>query len=706
LLFDLSLSLSLSLALISPLTEEAEEEGGVLHSTLHRPLLICTTPIDRRNRRSEGEGEIWSGRRPHVIAPWFVKLAWNDGVLVKGQSSLLSFLMYPFESTALSVCVWLLSRAEGTDLVGLRSKKGENKQEPSCCFSMYTCTSAATDGEVERPCVKGNSSGTFSSSTPSTLDHPRVGSQILLYQVDLFVACFPFNLKNGLCLNISSSDPAPDSELCIYLLFLDQNNYFNLVASASLMDWIPKTPFQWDWETLELFSGKESELSKLAQVPDSKIGGRASICNGSVGSSSGGASSVLELGNCSSKSSISASIDSLSETGKRKSQFNFDSAERAPCNLNKNIFARVEGSGTSPASVTAGYSREPLTGLKLGRTSFEDGGAGNNIENLSSSASITSSIALVKKSRVSQQTFQNFCCQVEGCNIDLTTAKDYHRKHRVCVNHSKSPKVIVTGQERRFCQQCSRFHGLSEFDQNKRSCRRRLSDHNARRRKPQPITIPFSSPRIASSDHDDGHQMNLVFGRAPPSHVPATVSSPWDDLGRFKLVQPKESWTKSNKAGGNNGLLQFSSTCQTHDITPSRHDLDPLLPLKGIATEVLDHSSTLKHLKDLEASVFASNLDVPPDLHSALSLLSTNSWNLVNPGTSSTKYVNTKNAFTTHPEVNMIDATTGLLQDEQLLAQPMTTLPFHLQNDNGQFQEFRRLKAPFHASSFDSTRIH
>ncbi|CAL9777548.1 unnamed protein product [Musa acuminata subsp. burmannicoides] len=472
------------------------------------------------------------------------------------------------------------------------------------------------------------------------------------------------------------------------------------------MDWIPKTPFQWDWETLELFSGKESELSKPAQVPDSKIGGGARICNGSVCSSSGGAS-VLELGNRSSKSSISASIESLSETGKRKSQFNFDSTERAPYNLNKNIFARVEGSGTSPASVTAGYSREPLTGLKLGRTSFEDGGAGNNIENLSSSASITSSIALVKKSRVSQQTFQNFYCQVEGCNIDLTTAKDYHRKHRVCVNHSKSPKVIVAGQERRFCQQCSRFHGLSEFDQNKRSCRRRLSDHNVRRRKPQPMTISFSSLRISSSDHDDGHQMNLVFGRAPPSNVPATVSSPWDDLGSFKLIQPKESWTKSSKAGGSNGLLQFSSTCQTHDITPFHHDLDPLLPLKGITTEVLNHSSTSKHLKDLEASVFASNLDVPPDLHSALSLLSTNSWNPVNPGTSSTKYVNTKNAFTTHPEVNMIDATTGLLQDEQPLAQPLTTTqPFHLQNDNGRFQEFQRFKAPFRASSFDSTRRH
>lgn len=109
---------------------------------------------------------------------------------------------------------------------------------------------------------------------------------------------------------------------------------------------------------------------------------------------------------------------------------------------------------------------------------------------------------------------------------------------------------------------------------------------------------------------------------------------------------------------------------------------------------------TILFFADLEASVLASNLDVPPDLHSALSLLSTNSWNPVNPGTSSTKYVNTKNAFTTHPEVNMIE-------DEQPLAQPMTTmLPFHLQNDNGQFQEFQRLKAPFQASFFDSTRRH
>ncbi|RRT42377.1 hypothetical protein B296_00040465 [Ensete ventricosum] len=222
------------------------------------------------------------------------------------------------------------------------------------------------------------------------------------------------------------------------------------------MDWVPKTLFHWDWETLELFSGKENEISKAAQVPDLKIDDGAFICNGSVSSSGGGASSVLELGNRSSKSSISASVDSLSGAGKRKSQLNFDSAERAHHNLDNNIFARVEDSGTSTVPVAADHLKEPLTGLKLGRTYFEDVGSVNHIKSLSSSATMTSSAALAKKSRASHQYLQSPYCQVEGCNIDLTTAKDYHRKHRVCESHSKSPKVIVAGKECRFCQQCSR----------------------------------------------------------------------------------------------------------------------------------------------------------------------------------------------------------------------------------------------------------
>ncbi|KAK9274262.1 hypothetical protein L1049_019076 [Liquidambar formosana] len=76
-------------------------------------------------------------------------------------------------------------------------------------------------------------------------------------------------------------------------------------------------------------------------------------------------------------------------------------------------------------------------------------------------------------------------CQAEGCNADLTHAKHYHRRHKVCEYHSKASTVITNGLTQRFCQQCSRFHILSEFDNGKRSCRKRLADHNRRRRKSQ-----------------------------------------------------------------------------------------------------------------------------------------------------------------------------------------------------------------------------
>ncbi|KAK8711162.1 hypothetical protein V6N13_146455 [Hibiscus sabdariffa] len=96
-------------------------------------------------------------------------------------------------------------------------------------------------------------------------------------------------------------------------------------------------------------------------------------------------------------------------------------------------------------------------------------------------------------------------CQVEGCNVALVNAKEYHRRHKVCEMHSKAPKVVVLGLEQRFCQQCSRFHAVSEFDDSKRSCRRRLAGHNERRRK--------SSHDSAS--RNSAQENNLMTGRFP-----------------------------------------------------------------------------------------------------------------------------------------------------------------------------------------------
>ncbi|PSR85250.1 Squamosa promoter-binding-like protein [Actinidia chinensis var. chinensis] len=94
-----------------------------------------------------------------------------------------------------------------------------------------------------------------------------------------------------------------------------------------------------------------------------------------------------------------------------------------------------------------------------------------------------------KKSKVVVSASNCAVCQVEDCRADLTTAKDYHRRHKVCDMHSKASRALVGKVMQRFCQQCSRFHVLQEFDEGKRSCRRRLAGHNRRRRKTHPENV-------------------------------------------------------------------------------------------------------------------------------------------------------------------------------------------------------------------------
>ncbi|XP_011079486.1 squamosa promoter-binding-like protein 1 [Sesamum indicum] len=99
-----------------------------------------------------------------------------------------------------------------------------------------------------------------------------------------------------------------------------------------------------------------------------------------------------------------------------------------------------------------------------------------------------------KKTKLAAPTPNRAVCQVDDCGADLSKAKDYHRRHKVCEMHSKASKALVANQMQRFCQQCSRFHALQEFDEGKRSCRRRLAGHNKRRRKTQTENVSNSSP--------------------------------------------------------------------------------------------------------------------------------------------------------------------------------------------------------------------
>nr|DAD37871.1 TPA_asm: hypothetical protein HUJ06_008512 [Nelumbo nucifera] len=74
-------------------------------------------------------------------------------------------------------------------------------------------------------------------------------------------------------------------------------------------------------------------------------------------------------------------------------------------------------------------------------------------------------------------------CQVPGCEADISELKGYHRRHRVCLRCANASSVVLDGQPKRYCQQCGKFHVLSDFDEGKRSCRRKLERHNKRRRR-------------------------------------------------------------------------------------------------------------------------------------------------------------------------------------------------------------------------------
>ncbi|VVA94562.1 unnamed protein product [Arabis nemorensis] len=131
-----------------------------------------------------------------------------------------------------------------------------------------------------------------------------------------------------------------------------------------------------------------------------------------------------------------------------------------------------------------------------------------------------------KRPRALNSCSQKPLCQVYGCNMDLSFLKDYYKRHRVCVAHSKTSVVIVSGNEQRFCQQCSRFHFLSEFDDGKRSCRRRLAGHNERRRKPSFYFLPSKRHKLLHTSQGNKFLENSSvndFSLVLPESLPGSL---------------------------------------------------------------------------------------------------------------------------------------------------------------------------------------
>lgn len=93
--------------------------------------------------------------------------------------------------------------------------------------------------------------------------------------------------------------------------------------------------------------------------------------------------------------------------------------------------------------------------LKLGGSSASERREQPSISTMTTITTVSSS-GLSKRQRSLSNVAQIASCMVDGCKADLSKCREYHRRHKVCEVHSKTPVVLIGGQEQRFCQQCSR----------------------------------------------------------------------------------------------------------------------------------------------------------------------------------------------------------------------------------------------------------
>ncbi|KAI4385307.1 hypothetical protein MLD38_003349 [Melastoma candidum] len=408
------------------------------------------------------------------------------------------------------------------------------------------------------------------------------------------------------------------------------------MSAFSFMEWNSKTPLAWEWDNMVMCNSKAAEASKTLRTSDWSIvneelvDGEPLYASG-FGSGSSFFHTSADLGYTSmSKSSKSASLNSSSTTEMKISSALLDASDGSLQN-NKNIAAMAALSGTSPAVESSVCSGEPLLGLKLGkRIYFEDAYEAHNPKGSDCPLISKSPGIPAKRLRSISQGSPGPRCQVHGCNLDLSSAKEYHRKHKVCESHSKCPKVIVNGIERRFCQQCSRFHGLSEFDEKKRSCRKRLSDHNARRRKPQPDLMQINAAHMPSLFYGRLRQVNPSLGKMPLAPVRSDGLLSWTNSSSSGLMQRGESVLNSKVpiSGSIDEPLHLlndgtSATIKSWDA------------LNGGSGGVLSFKSTEPAtLGDgSRERMISFTLDGPRDVDRALSLLSTttNSHQLLRP---------------------------------------------------------------------------
>ncbi|PIA39409.1 hypothetical protein AQUCO_02600098v1 [Aquilegia coerulea] len=182
-------------------------------------------------------------------------------------------------------------------------------------------------------------------------------------------------------------------------------------------------------------------------------------------------------------------------------------------------------------------------------------------------------------------------CQVPGCEVDISELKGYHKRHRVCLSCAHASSVVLDGETKRYCQQCGKFHLLPDFDEGKRSCRRKLEKHNRRRRrKPAEFReeveneaqIDLIAEGVACDDKagkDETHSNESEDGNASPlsSHPGSrsTRSGSVKSFMSFEEIQTEGGRVDSKYSPIEDNKKAYSSVCPTGRISFKLYDWNP-----------------------------------------------------------------------------------------------------------------------------------
>ncbi|OIV95809.1 hypothetical protein TanjilG_20259 [Lupinus angustifolius] len=196
-------------------------------------------------------------------------------------------------------------------------------------------------------------------------------------------------------------------------------------------------------------------------------------------------------------------------------------------------------------------------------------------------------------------------CQVPTCEVDISELKGYHKRHRVCLSCASAATVLLHGDEpNRYCQQCGKFHILLDFDEGKRSCRRKLERHNKRRRRKAADSEAAAGHELQhvtqnedfSYDGEAGKDCSNSSGEinekevspdhedeplAIPCSAPDTQNVNRDDIpslvasGETQLSSGKDVSNISNTPSYCDNKSAYSSMCQTGRISFKLYDWNP-----------------------------------------------------------------------------------------------------------------------------------